>query len=59
MGGGDEYANLVLVDRNVHELIHATNPNTVQKYIALLDLKHNQIEKLNALREEAGLDKIF
>lgn len=59
MGGGDEYANLVLVDRNVHELIHATNPNTVQKYIALLGLKHNQIEKLNALRVKAGFDKIF
>lgn len=59
MGGGDEYANLILVDKNIHELIHATNPNTVKRYIALLSLKENQIEKLNALREKAGLEKIF
>lgn len=59
MGGGDEYANLILVDKNIHELIHAKNPNTVKRYIALLSLKENQIEKLNALREKAGLEKIF
>ena len=54
-----KYSNLVLVDRRVHELIHATNPNTVGKYKTLLGLKNNQIEKLNVLREKAGLDKIF
>ncbi len=59
MGGGDEYANLVLVDRNVHRLIHATNINTVKEYVTLLGLNHSQIEKLNALREKAGLNKIF
>ena len=59
MGGDDGYSNLVLVDRRVHELIHATNPNTVGKYKTLLGLKNNQIEKLNVLREKAGLDKIF
>ena len=59
MGGDDGYSNLVLVDRRVHELIHATNPNTVGKYKTLLGLRNNQIEKLNVLREKAGLDKIF
>ena len=59
MGGGDEYANLVLIDRNIHELIHATNLNTVRKYIALLGLQYNEINKINTLREKAGLGKIF
>lgn len=31
-GGGDNYENLILVSPDVHQLIHATDDETVRKY---------------------------
>lgn len=57
-GGGDEYANLVLVTETVHILIHATLPETTQKYLTELQLNKKQLEKLNKLRIIAGTPAI-
>lgn len=57
-GGGDEYGNLVLVLEPVHRLIHATNEETISLYLKLLNLDKGQLQKLNKLREKAGLNKI-
>lgn len=35
MGGSDEYSNLIIVHRNVHILIHATNIETIQAYLSI------------------------
>lgn len=53
-GGGDEYANLVLVLEPVHKLIHATNEETIAKYLNICNLDASQLEKVNNLREMAG-----
>jgi len=53
-GGTDEYDNLVLVTESVHTLIHATLPETIQKYLNELQLNKTQLEKLNKLRITAG-----
>lgn len=53
-GGTDEYANLILVTEAVHIIIHATVPETTQKYLAKLQLNKKQLEKLNKLRITAG-----
>ena len=53
-GGTDEYANLILVTETIHTLIHATIPETTQKYLAELQLNKKQFEKLNNLRITAG-----
>ena len=50
LGGRDNYANLVLVSKRVHRLIHATNPVTIQKYLDVLNLSPKQLGKLQQLK---------
>ena len=50
LGGKDNYQNLVLVCEDVHHLIHATTPNTIRKYMEILNLDQKQKEKLNKFR---------
>ncbi len=54
MGGGDEYANLVLVLEEVHKLIHATNEATIRELMEAIEIDSKSFEKLNKLREKAG-----
>ncbi len=54
LGGGDEYANLIIVHERVHRLIHATNSETISAILQTLQLKPVQLKKLNKLREQAG-----
>lgn len=54
LGGTDKYENLVLVLPQVHRLIHATDTETIQKYLHLLNLDKAQIAKLNKYREKAN-----
>ena len=54
-GGTDKYENLALVLEPVHKLIHATQADTIQKYLGILHLDKKQPKKLNLLREQAGL----
>jgi hypothetical protein len=57
-GGNDKYDNLVLVFEPVHILIHATNAETIGKYMQLLNLSRNQMKNLNKYRELAGLEPL-
>ena len=50
-GGTDDYDNLILVTATVHKLIHATNAETIQKYLKICK---PDIEKLNVLRKLVG-----
>ena len=50
-GGTDDYQNLILVTATVHKLIHATNADTIQKYLQAC--KPN-FKKLNVLRQLIG-----
>ena len=58
LGGGNEYHNLTLVGDAVHKLIHATQQNTIQKYMQQLSLSENQLKKLNQLRELANVAEL-
>ena len=49
-GGTDEYKNLVIVSEDVHRLIHATNPETIRKYLDKLKLDAKQLKKLEKFR---------
>jgi len=57
-GGTDKYENLTLVLTPVHRLIHATNEDTVCKYLNILKLNKSQMDKLNTLRLKAGNTEI-
>jgi group II intron reverse transcriptase/maturase len=52
--GTDVYSNLVWVTSNVHELIHATRPETIAKYLQLVKPHIDAMDKLNKLRITAG-----
>ncbi len=49
-GGTDKYQNLVLVCEKVHKLIHTTNPETINKLLAELNLNSKQLKTLEKLR---------
>ena len=56
LGGTDEYKNLVIVCEDVHRLIHATNPETIRKYMEKLKLTSKQLKKLEKLRSLAHVE---
>ena len=56
LGGTDEYRNLILVDTDVHRLIHATNADVIRKYLHGLNLDTKQLKKLNKLRSLANVE---
>ena len=53
-GGTDEYKNLVWLRAEVHELIHATQLETITKYMNILNLDKKAVKKVNSLRLLAG-----
>ena len=53
-GGTDEYANLVIVHENIHRLIHATVPETINAYRTTLKLTKPMLNKINKYRIAAG-----
>ena len=57
-GGTDRYANLVLVNNDIHRLIHATRQETINEYTTLFNLDKKQLEKINRLREMSGVELI-
>ena len=56
--GTDRNENLIIVHVDVHRLIHATAPETIAKYLAMLNLTKRQLNKVNSLRKSAGLAEI-
>ena len=53
LGGSDAYKNLMWVRTDVHKLIHATQTDTIEKYLAILRLDQKALEKVNSLRLSA------
>lgn len=58
-GGTDEYKNLVIVSYEIHKLIHATNQETIKKYLEQVKLDNKALDKLNKLRKNIGNDVIM
>lgn len=56
LGGTDEYKNLVIVSEDIHRLIHATNPETIRKYLEKLKLDDKQLKKLEKFRSLAKVE---
>ena len=54
MGGSDKYRNLAWIKYEVHKLIHATNKNTIEKYIKSIKLDNEGLKRLNNLRKLVG-----
>lgn len=58
LNGTDEYKNLVIIEENIHRLVHATKEETIREYIQRLNLTTKQLEKVNKLREQANMQVI-
>jgi group II intron reverse transcriptase/maturase len=54
LGGGDNYANLIILHERIHKLIHATQKETISAIMQTVQLNKQQLEKLNKLRKSAG-----
>lgn len=54
----DRYSNLVLITRDIHRLIHATEIDTIRMYREYLKLNEEQMQKLNKLRVLVGNEEI-
>jgi len=50
----DSYKNLILIHEEVHKLIHATIQETINYYMARLELEQAYLDKLNELRTLVG-----
>ena len=57
-GGDDSYSNLVIVHKDVHRLIHATDNDTIVAYLNRIELDKKALAKLNVLRVAAGNTEI-
>lgn len=53
-GGTDEYKNLVIIHADVHRLIHAVKPETIQAYLNKIKPNESQLDKINKFRILAG-----
>ncbi|EHK2335294.1 group II intron reverse transcriptase/maturase [Clostridium perfringens] len=53
-GGTDKYKNLVWINSEVHKLVHATNQETIEKYLNRLELNGIMTKKVNSLRKLVG-----
>jgi len=50
LGGSDKYDNLMWMLDDVHKLIHATQSDTIEKYLKILNLDKKALKKVNSLR---------
>ena len=58
LGGTDEYKNLVLIEENIHRLVHSTKDETIAEYVTKLGLSTKELEKVNRLRKQANMQEI-
>ncbi|MGL5617323.1 MAG: group II intron reverse transcriptase [Sarcina sp.] len=54
LGGTDEYKNLVWLYFEAHKLVYATEQDTINKYLEVLNLDEKGLKRLNTLRKLVG-----
>ena len=58
LGGKDNYQNLIIIHQDVHRLLHATQAETISRYLHTLKLDKQQISKINKIRKMVGNEPI-
>lgn len=58
LGGGDDYANLIILHERIHRLVHATQRDTISAIMQTVQFNKQQLDKLNKLRKLAGNEAI-
>ena len=57
-GGNDSYKNLLLIDKNVHILLHAKQAETITNYLNIINPSEEQLRKINKYRAILNLAEI-
>ena len=57
-GGTDEFKNLRIVHKDIHKLIHSTNPKTIISLLAEFRIDSKELEKINRFRKNCKLEVI-
>lgn len=58
LGGNDKFNNLLILQKEVHELIHMTDKIKANKLIKTLGITQSMIEKVNKYRVKCELETI-
>ena len=58
LNGTDRYQNLVIMHKDIHILLHATQPETILAYINRLGIDKKMLKKLNQYRMALNLSTI-
>jgi group II intron reverse transcriptase/maturase len=58
IGGSDKYQNLIIIHRDTHKLVHATERETISRYINQLNINNTMLIKLNKLRKMMKFEQI-
>lgn len=58
LGGTDKFDNLIIIHKEIHKLIHATQPEIIQKIVDFFKLDTKQITKINQLRKLCNLELV-
>ena len=58
LGGTDEYKNLVLIEEDIHRLVHLTKDETIMEYVIKIGLSAKELERVNKLRKQANTQEI-
>lgn len=54
LGGSDKYDNLMWIRDDIHRLIHATLPETIERLLENIRLDESGLKKVNSLRKLVG-----
>ena len=58
MAENNSYQNLVILCTEAHRLITATQSETIEQYLQMLNLNEKQLAKINKFRQHAGFEPI-
>ena len=58
LGGDDKFNNLIWITTDVHNLIHSTNTETINKYLEIIKPTKEILTKINSYRKKAGNHEI-
>lgn len=58
LGGNDSYENLIVINEDIHDLVHAQYDWKIEKLVKELGLTQSQVDKVNLLRSKCKLELI-
>lgn len=58
LGGTDEFSNLRILHKDIHQLIHATNHDTIASLLTLFDFNKNRMKTINQYRKMSNVELI-